>query len=34
MLEIWADETLPCPCGRGCVKYEMCENEIFLFSGQ
>ena len=33
MLEIFANETLPCPCGRGSVKYEMCENENLLVFG-
>ena len=33
MLEILADETLLCLCGRGSVKYEMCENENFFVFG-
>lgn len=34
MLEEWADEKLPCLCGRGYVKYGMYENEnLFVFGG-
>ena len=33
MLEIWAEETLPCLCGKGSVQYEMCENENLLVFG-
>ncbi len=32
MLEVCADEKLPCLCGRGNILYEMCENEnLFIF---
>lgn len=32
MLEVFADENLPCLCGDGYVKYGMCENEnLFVF---
>lgn len=34
MLEVWADEKLPCLCGNGYIKYGMCENEnLFVFGG-